>query len=138
MMLILHNCSCTINHITQFIDLCMCLMVVLFVFYIFEGHQWAELSGCSASNNCIFLMLILAFGQHFEFSNHPNTLIVDRVEWTGTVSAELASVTTISIENDQTSVDCRFWINTRLNIKQICATKMKQFLLNQIFWLEMI
>jgi len=40
-------------------------MFVLFVFYMFESHQWAGLSGYSASNNCIFLMLILAFGQHF-------------------------------------------------------------------------
>jgi hypothetical protein len=41
-------------------------------------------------------MLVLAFGKNiFEFSNYPNTLIVDQMEGTGAVSAKLSSVTTI-------------------------------------------
>ncbi len=85
-------------------------------------------------------MLIVAFGQKFDYSNHPIMFTVNRTVGTGAVSAETASGYMILVENDQTlcSLCCPPDLNLMdyLNVKLIHVTKMKQFLLNKIFLLE--
>jgi hypothetical protein len=40
--------------------------------------NWQECQAAPATDNSMFLMLIVAFGQNFDYSNHPITFTVNR------------------------------------------------------------
>ena len=39
--------------------------------------SWQDCPAAPTTDNSMFLMLIVAFGQKFDYSNHPITCIVD-------------------------------------------------------------
>ena len=119
------------------IDWCICLMVVLFVFYFFlrptiDRIIW--LLPLQIRIIVCFWCHLLHLANSFDNSNHPSILILDWIVWTGAASAEKTSGCMILVENYQTL--CWLYCPPDLksmqhfNIKLTLVTKMKQFPLN--------